>query len=589
MQFNNPPGEIKSMTTLYLTKSIGRSSSRLALLLIPLVFACFALSPMAQAVSPPPDGGYPGQNTAEGHNALFNLSPTDGGFNTAIGWVSLFSNTTGSLNTGVGAGTLWANTSHNNTAVGAGALALNTTGDGNTANGALALLQNTEGRGNTAVGGQALFSNTNGSGNTANGAFALLQNTIGRGNTAVGAGALAANDGDPSIENSGSGNTAVGAGVLSNNTTGSGSTGVGARALLNNTAEGNTAVGVDALTSNTTGIGNTATGAEALQLNTIGAGNTAVGARALQNNIGDNTFTLPRGALNTAVGALALQQNTEGSGNTAVGAGPGETEVGFIAAALGSNTTGKRNTAVGGTNGDGDAALGKNTEGDFNTAVGAGALSSNTTGANNIAVGDGAGDGLTTGNNNIDIGNHGVADEANTIRIGKIGTIDYFQDRTFIAGIHGITTANTAIPVVIDSDGQLGTMSSSKRFKKEIKPIDGASEAILGLKPVTFHYKSDTKDTPQFGLIAEEVAKVNPALVVRDKDGKIYTVRYDAVNAMLLNEFLKEHQKVEDLRKDFQATVSRQQKQIEALTSGLQKVSAQVEASGPAPQVVNNP
>jgi hypothetical protein len=150
--------------------------------------------------------------------------------------------------------------------------------------------------------------------------------------------------------------------------------------------------------------------------------------------------------------------------------------------------------------------------------------------------------------------------------------------------------------VLIDSAGQLGTASSSRRFKKEIKPMDKASEAILALKPVTFHYKSDKTGTAQFGLIAEEVAAVNPDLVVRDDNGEIYTVRYDAVNAMLLNEFLKEHRKVEEqeatitqLKKDFVATIAEQQKQIEALNAGLQKVSAQLEASKPGPQVVNNP
>ena len=156
---------------------------------------------------------------------------------------------------------------------------------------------------------------------------------------------------------------------------------------------------------------------------------------------------------------------------------------------------------------------------------------------------------------------------------------------TYIAGIFGVTTQLTAAPVLIDSNGQLGTLSSSRRFKKEVKPMDQASEAILSLKPVTFQYKSDKIGTPQFGLIAEEVAKVNPDLVIRDKDGEIYTVRYDAVNAMLLNEFLKEHRKVEEL----EANAARQQKQIEALTAGLQKVSAQLEAGKPAPQVVNNP
>jgi len=179
---------------------------------------------------------------------------------------------------------------------------------------------------------------------------------------------------------------------------------------------------------------------------------------------------------------------------------------------------------------------------------------------------------LTTGDDNIDIGNEGIADEANTIRIGEV------QTATFIAGIRGTTTGNgDAITVVIDSAGQLGTMSSSRRFKKEIKPMDQTSEAILGLKPVTFHYKNDSKGKPQFGLIAEEVAKVNPDLVVRDVQGEIYTVRYEAVNAMLLNEFLKEHRKVEQL-----------EKQLETLTAGLQKVSAQLELSKAAPRTVLN-
>jgi predicted ribosome quality control (RQC) complex YloA/Tae2 family protein len=166
----------------------------------------------------------------------------------------------------------------------------------------------------------------------------------------------------------------------------------------------------------------------------------------------------------------------------------------------------------------------------------------------------------------------------------------------FIGNIFGETTVNAGTPVMIDSAGQLGTTSSSRRFKKEIQPMDKASESLLALKPVTFHYKSDHTSTPQFGLIAEEVADINPDLVVCDEKGEIYTVRYDAVNAMLLNEFLKEHRKVEDLKKDFQATVAQQQKQIETLTaqlreqaSQIQKVSTQLETSKTAPQVVNNP
>jgi trimeric autotransporter adhesin len=229
-------------------------------------------------------------------------------------------------------------------------------------------------------------------------------------------------------------------------------------------------------------------------------------------------------------------------------------------------------------------------------------------GSGNIALGFNAGSNLSVGNNNIDIGNPGVAGESNTIRIGSV------QTKTFIAGVRGRTTGvANAVPVLIDSNGQLGTASSSRRFKNDIKSMDQASAAILGLKPVTFHYKSDSTNTPQFGLIAEEVAQVNPDLVVRDENGEIYTVRYEAVNAMLLNEFLKEHCRVEqqeatiaqlkstvahqqkDLRataaqqrKEFESKIAQQQKQIEALATGLQKVSAQVEASKPAQQMVAN-
>jgi len=161
-----------------------------------------------------------------------------------------------------------------------------------------------------------------------------------------------------------------------------------------------------------------------------------------------------------------------------------------------------------------------------------------------------------------------------------------------LGNIRGVTTANAnAIPVLIDSVGQLGTVSSSRRFKSKSKARDNASEAIHALKPVTFHYKSDGTGTPQFGLIAEEVAEVNPDLIVRDEKGEIYTVRYDAVNAMLLNEFLKEHRKNEQQESKIEqqdAKIACQQQQIEDLTVGLQKVSAQLELSKAAPQTVLN-
>ena len=265
---------------------------------------------------------------------------------------------------------------------------------------------------------------------------------------------------------------------------------------------------------------------------------------------------------NTAEGTQALFSNTTGNANTAIGVG-----------ALYKNTTGVSNTATG------MAALGSNTSGFSNTAIGARALL-NATGDYNVALGDSAGESLTTGNNNIDIGHNvlGVKGESNTVRIGNTDIT-----ATFIGGISGQTVAGGAA-VFVDSNGKLGTMTASTRFSDEIKPMDKASEAILTLKPVTFRYKQeiDSKSIRQFGLIADEVEKVNPDLIVRDKEGKPYNVRYDQVNAMLLNEFLKEHAKVEKL----EASVARQQKQIETLTAGLQKASAQLEASKPTPQTV---
>ena len=307
--------------------------------------------------------------------------------------------------------------------------------------------------------------------------------------------------------------------------------------------------------------GNTAEGQNALFSLTIGLDNTAIGEEALYSNT--------RGRHNTANGYQALFSNDTGDDNTAIGD-----------AALLANT-GIANTAIG------KDALKNNTTGSESTAIGEGALKNSIDGSGNTALGDGAGYRVTTAHHVIAIGTPGANVSLSC----------------FIGSIRGIATANAdAIPVLIDSDGQLGTLSSSRRFKKEIKTTDRASESILALKPVTFHYKGDAKDTPQFGLIAEEVAEVNPDLVVRDEKGEIYTVRYDAVNAMLLNEFLKEHRKVEEQQatitelksteaqqqKDLQATVAHQQKQIEALTAGLEKVSAQLELSKAAPQTVLN-
>jgi hypothetical protein len=253
-------------------------------------------------------------------------------------------------------------------------------------------------------------------------------------------------------------------------------------------------------------------------------------------------------------------------------------------------TTGSSNTA------SGLNALFANTTGSGNTAEGFDALSHNTTGTGNIALGDDAGTNLTTGNNNIDIGAPGVAGESSKIRIGTVGT----QNGTFIAGISGVTVAN-GVGVIVGSSGKLGTVVSSARFKEAIKPMDKTSEAILALQPVTFRYKEelDPDKIPKFGLIAEQVEKVNPDLVVRDEDGKVNTVRYEAVNAMLLNEFLKNLRTDQDQAWKLQdqeapiaqlkTSVMQQQKQIEALTATVQKVSDQVALSKPAPQLVANP
>ena len=324
---------------------------------------------------------------------------------------------------------------------------------------------------------------------------------------------------------------------------------------------GNTAEGQSTLLGLTTGGYNTAVGFFSLRSDTTGSYNTAIGAGTLLANTADE---------NTATGTGALLSNTTGGANTANGV-----------FALFRNTTGSVNTA------NGASALFSNTTGGANTANGLGALLNNTTGSDNIALGASAGINVITANNVICIGHQGFN----------------VSNSCFIGNIRGVAPVNAAIPVLIDTVGQLGTISSSRRFKKEIKPMDSASESILALKPVTFHYKRDSTGTPQFGLIAEEVAEVDPDLVVRDENGEIYTVRYEAVNAMLLNEFLKEHGTVQELKstvakqeakiaqqqKDFQSKFAEQEKQLKALTSGMEKVSAQLEVTRPVPRtVVNN-
>jgi len=346
---------------------------------------------------------------------------------------------------------------------------------------------------------------------------------------------------------------------------------------------GNTAEGQNALLSRTTGGFNTAVGWFSLKSNTIGGYNTAIGAGALLLNASNNSTEATE---NTATGVAALLSNTTGVANTATGV-----------FALFSNTIGSANSAFGAD------ALGSNTTGFFNTAIGDDALFSNTTGSANIAIGLQAGTLLTTGDHNIDIGHPGVAGESATIRIGATGV----QTTTYIAGIAGQTVGAGGSTCYVDNDGKLGVFLSARRFKTDIADMAAASEALLALRPVTFHYKPelDKLGIPQFGLVAEEVAKVNPDLVTRDAKGELSTVRYEAVNVMLLNEFLKEHRKVDQqdrqIReqqrtiKELKSTVAQQQEEMQLFAttlkhqaSQIQKVSARVEVSRPLRQTVIN-
>jgi len=414
---------------------------RLATLVI--VLACSGLvelSPHVFGVVPPPDGGYPNFNTAEGTKALQNL--TTGAANTAAGWYSLFTDTTGSFNTGIGAGTLVLNNGDENTAIGAAALLFNTAD------------------GNTAVGSRALLNNTTG------GTLGNIQGV----------------DVGPNVA-------------------------VGQQALESNTVAGaNTAVGYQALQSFTAG---------PVGLEQIGFC-TAVGFQALANATGV-------GFANNAFGYHALLNNSDGGANTAIGL----------------------------------QALVNNTVGSGNVAVGNNALS-NSTGDNNIALGFNAGSAVTTATNLICIGAFGA-------------NVD---NSCFIANIYSNVqpiVGTDPDSVTINSSGRLGRGNvSSRRYKHDIKSMDSASEALYALKPVSFRYNKeyDATQALAFGLIAEEVAEVAPDLVGRNPDGQPESVRYEQVNAMLLNEFLKEHATVQELRKE-----------IAALKAGLLDINDQLKMS----------
>jgi len=603
-------------------------------------------------------------NTAVGFQALYNntgsLSP-EGQYNTATGDGALFANLSGSSNTAAGAGALYLNdTGDNNTAMGFEALHANLGGTHNTASGRHALYNNASGDLNTAIGVDALLNNGSGSGNVAVGDGAGFNVTTADDVICVGSG------GDNISGTCYIGNifgqiSAGGAPVLINSGDRLGTSTSSRRfkeeikpmdrvsealfslkpvafrykkeidpagkSQLGLVAEdvekvnpdlivrdkegkpysvrydqvdgvlpgGNNADGFGVLTGRAIGGFNTGNGWFSLHANAVGSANTAVGAATLFANTADNNTATGAGALfsnttgyqNTATGAFALFSNTTGFSNTAIGSGAlfrnttGDTNTANGRGALESNTTGRSNTA------DGEAALAFNTIGDFNTADGNSALANNTTGSSNIGLGLGAGSGVTTASNVICIGLDGQ-NVSNSCYIGQI---------------FGATSSG-GIAVFINSNGRLGTATSSRRFKEDIKPMDKASEALLALNPVTFRYnnKIDPRGISQFGLVAEDVEKVNPDLVVRDKEGKPYSVRYDAVNAMLLNEFLKEHRKNEEqeatiaqLKNDFQTVSTLQRKEIQLLSTQLreqaeqiQKVSAQLELSKIAPQTVLN-
>ena len=409
--------------------------------LIIFSLTCFAFLSKSQAVVPPPDGGYPGGNTAEGYLALASLNTSAGLYNTAIGIYSLLSITDSSFCTGVGAGSLFANAANENTAIGAGALLSNTIGDSNTAHGAFALFTNTTGTVNTAIGDRALFNNTDGHFNTAIGQQALFGNISGQENTAVGFVALA------------------------NHPTGNFNTAVGTSALLNTTA-----------------------------------------------------------GQNTAVGAHALQTNETGNSNTAIG----------------------NNALV------------------------------SSTGSSNIALGQNAGGSVTSASNVTCIGTSG-ANVDNSCFIGRI-----YSNAQPIVG----TDPDS---VTITSTGRLGRGNvSSRRYKHDIKPMDNASEVLYALKPVSFRYHKeyDAAQTLAFGLIAEEVAQVYPDLVGRNPTGEPESVRYEQINAMLLNEFLKEHAKVQRL----EATLETVNERLKEQEAKIENVRDQIDSNRSAAQVtVNNP
>ena len=416
------------------------------------------------------------------------------------------------------------------------------------------------GGGNTWAGFQA-FNDPNGTADTAFGALALGSSSGSQDNTAFGDGAL-------QHTTTGSYNTGIGADALRANTTGIYNTAVGANALTSSTGSYNDAFGSTALGNNTSGELNVALGYNSLAANLTGSVNTAVGDAAMSANTS--------GQWNQAFGANALSANTTGQFNTATGF-----------SALGGNTTGHDNTGVG------TETFYKNTTGILNTAIGSlagdfntgsyntlvGALAGdteinnagNTTGNSNIFIGFAAGVSTTTGSNNIEIGAFltGAATDGGVIRIGN----NVLQNSAFIGGIRGVTTGvSDAVDVVIDSNGQLGTISSSRRFKRDIADMGDASTGLMSLRPVTFHYNqasTDGVERLEYGLIAEEVAKIYPEAVTYTPAGETQTIQYHKINAMMLNEIQRQHRQIED-----------QARELGTLRERLEALEKTIEARG---------
>ena len=580
---------------------IGRSSLRRGFLLIPvsLVLVGFALCRTAQAVTPAPDGGYAGNNTAEGTSSL--LSLTSGTNNTANGFQALYHDTTGS----------------NNTAVGTNALFNNTTGNFNLANGVQALFHNTSGSYNMANGIGALFSNATGDYNVATGLNSLFNNTTGVGNTAHGISALFSNTG-------GNNNTATGWLALNSNVSGDANTATGVQALNSNTSGNNTANGFQALFSNTSGSYNTANGIQALYSNVSGHDNTATGDYALYNNTaGDN---------NTASGRLALYDNTTGSQNTAYGLFALEnTTSGNNNIALGANaginlTVGDNNIDIGNTGVAGESGIIRiGTDGTHTDTFLAGSVT--LTGSGNVRLNGGDFRPLGTQADGVRWVDESGVIQAHIHRYGAVDNRLYFTNNGS-GNLTGVYLAQGATSF---------TSTSDERLKSDVEPISGILEKIKDIRVVSFNMatlsadpatgemKVDRNPPPrttrdgtvikdQIGTMAQDWIANFPELVVEPQaDNQYYGLAYDRIGIIALGAIkelssivsqkdteiarlaaklasitVKQEALIAQQQKDFQATIAQQQKQIEALTVGLQKVTAQLESSKPATRVVTN-